>query len=231
MNDKKMTRRGGHITVARPFVIVIWLAAVMCAGGLPGAEVAESLRRPAAMALSADEATLYVANRDSGTISVVDAKKLELLGEAAVGERLSDIARMDDRHFLVSDEAAHELVLVAVDGSKIEIVQRLPVSAYPVELACIGGHRVVDPVGELVDPGDRLHEIEVSLRDDADEIATLEHRQMTDPVLGHHLVRDDELLIATDRQRLRRHYVADGDGLPSTLRLGDHLALRVHAED
>ncbi len=113
--------------------------AALCTQGLPGAEVAESLRRPVAMAMSADESLLYVANRDSGTVSVVEANDLKLLGETAVGKRLSDIVRVDDEHFLVSDEAAHELVYLKADGTNIEVARRLPVSAYPVDITVTTG--------------------------------------------------------------------------------------------
>lgn len=117
------------------FILIVMLLSGRC--GLVAAgefDAAQGLRRPVAMELSADESLLYVANRDSGTVSVLNAARLKLLGETAVGKRLSDIARVDDGHFLVSDEAAHELVLLAVDGNNIEVTGRLPVSAYPVDI-------------------------------------------------------------------------------------------------
>ena len=105
----------------------------------------ESLRRPVAMALSPDEARLYVANRDAGSISIVDAKTLELLGETKIGKRLTDVACLDAGRLLATDEAAHELVLLRIAKKKLHVVNRLPVSPYPqdIELSTRGDRAYV----------------------------------------------------------------------------------------
>lgn len=97
-------------------------------------EPGKDLRRPVALALSADQSRLYVVNRDSGTVSVVDAADLKLLGETAVGSRLTDITRVGRRQFLVSDRGAHELILLQANQQSLRVVGRLPVSPYPVDV-------------------------------------------------------------------------------------------------
>lgn len=118
---------------ARPLCLAAVLAAMNC--GIVAArefQAAKSLRRPVAMALSADESLLYVANRDSGTVSTLDAKRLKLLGESPIGQRLSDIARVAGQWYLAADEAAHELILLKADGPALKVAGRLKVSPYPV---------------------------------------------------------------------------------------------------
>jgi len=94
-----------------------------------------ALRRPAALAVSNDGQTLVVANRDRGSLSVIDLAAQKVVAEQIIGKRLSDIVRLsENRSFLVTDEAAHELVRVKVDGSQVEVVDRLKLSPYPVSV-------------------------------------------------------------------------------------------------
>jgi hypothetical protein len=47
-------------------------------------------RRPVALAMSSD--ALFVANRDSGTISVIDLKQQRVMREQKLGSRLADLS-------------------------------------------------------------------------------------------------------------------------------------------
>ena len=60
-------------------LLVAWSAAVV-------AEEA-ALRRPVALAASADQQFLYVANQRSGTLSVVDLKNHKVADELPLGKR------------------------------------------------------------------------------------------------------------------------------------------------
>jgi len=99
------------------------------------ADLATTLRRPVALTLSADGARLLVANRDSGTISVVDLVASKVAAEHAIGQRLSDlIAIPGTSRLLATDEAAHELLLLEATENEVRVLARLAVSPYPVSV-------------------------------------------------------------------------------------------------
>lgn len=99
------------------------------------AELATQFRRPVALQLSHDEARLFVANHRSGTLSIVDVASRAVVQEVALGEQISDIAWFGDgRWGLAADEAKHQLILLRVDGPTVEVVARLAVNPYPVDI-------------------------------------------------------------------------------------------------
>jgi YVTN family beta-propeller protein len=112
-----------------------------------------ALRRPTALALSSDGNRLVVANRDRGSLSVIDVASRKVVGEQIIGQRLSDVAALPHgRGFLATDEGAHELVLLRFKSAEsgesskevpFEVLQRLKVSPYPVSV-------VVDPAQQRV---------------------------------------------------------------------------------
>lgn len=108
---------------------------------LKGEELKPALRRPTALVLSSDDSLLYVANRRSGTLSIVDTAKNRVLAETPVGKLLSEMTLAPDhRTLLVTDEAAHELLLVDISSTTVStptfrVRQRIGVSPYPVAVA------------------------------------------------------------------------------------------------
>ena len=94
------------------------------------------LRRPVALQFSGDGKTLYVANSQSGTISVVDAAAKKVVSEFAAGKKLSGLAILPQRNLLLAtDEAAHEVILLSIEAAdQLKVIQRLPVSPYPVSI-------------------------------------------------------------------------------------------------
>src|SRR5207249_11674928 len=72
---------------------------------------AARLLRPVALALTADGNWLYVANRNSASISVLDTRQQKLAGEFAIGRRLVDIVLAPDGQLLAVDEAAGALLV------------------------------------------------------------------------------------------------------------------------
>ena len=105
-----------------------------------------SLRRPRGLALSTDEATLYAANRRSGTLSIIDLSKQNTVREISLGKQLSDLQRIPGRSVLLAtDESAHELLLLKIAGLEVTCAQRLAVSPYPVSVVTTrdGRHCVV----------------------------------------------------------------------------------------
>ncbi|WP_254512740.1 cytochrome c peroxidase [Anatilimnocola floriformis] len=94
-------------------------------------QLATKLRRP--IALTSDQAGdwWYVANRDSGSISVLTSAG-KLRGETTVGKKLSDFIADGGDLFLATDEQAHQLLVLQINGEKVSVRQRLGVSPYPV---------------------------------------------------------------------------------------------------
>jgi len=101
-----------------------------------GAETFEpALRRPVGLVLSPDNATLWVANQRSGTISKLDVARQQVILETPVGRRLQDLIATADRRWLLAvDDAAHELIVLEPGAgiSPPQVKQRLAVSPYPV---------------------------------------------------------------------------------------------------
>ena len=86
------------------------------------------------MALAVSEQSLLVANR-SGSVSIVDTARARVVGEATVGERLSDLAAVPDGQRLVAvDEERNELILLEHEGGKLSVLERLKVATAPVSV-------------------------------------------------------------------------------------------------
>jgi YVTN family beta-propeller protein len=92
------------------------------------------LRRPVAMAVEGGH--LFVANRRSGTVSVIDASSGHVIDEVDVGRMLSDIAAMPGQRMeiLVLDEGRGELTRLQTRDASFQVAQRLSVGSSPVSL-------------------------------------------------------------------------------------------------
>lgn len=120
--------------------LIVSLAILSCScattgrGELPAGSM--RLRRPVALALVDSEKTLLVANRDSGSVSVVDLTRGQITGEHNVGTSLSDLkVGADGSAILVTDEASHELLVLTRKKTRLQIVSRTAVSHSPVSIA------------------------------------------------------------------------------------------------
>lgn len=88
-------------------------------------------RQPIALALAGER--LFVANRHSGTVSIIDPEAGRVLAELAVGDHLSDLAASKDgRRLFVTDDRRDQLVMLQQTGSSFEVVQRLSIGGAPV---------------------------------------------------------------------------------------------------
>src|SRR5262249_51505133 len=91
------------------------------------------LRRPIALTLFDDDRKLLVANRDSGTLAVVDTQRLRIESETRVGVRLSDLAADRKRELiLVSDEESGAVVLLSNRNGTPRELRRVKVGPGPV---------------------------------------------------------------------------------------------------
>ena len=123
------------------WMAALFYAAVLQGAALQGAEPAKTdepkLRRPIAIEPDADGETALIANQRSGSISRVDLTSGRVLDETTVGKRLTTFARVGKTDlFLATDDVAHELLLIQATAARpMSVLERLPVSPYPVGIA------------------------------------------------------------------------------------------------
>jgi DNA-binding beta-propeller fold protein YncE len=92
----------------------------------------KQLRRPIALSFDSSGQWLYVANRDSGSISVLTSAG-KVVGETKVGEQLADLVPVPKTDFFLAvDEKKHELLVLQLVKDQVSVVQRMTVSPYPV---------------------------------------------------------------------------------------------------
>src|SRR5262245_49703703 len=115
--------------------IFLGLSAFSVVSPARGDHLATILRRPIALAFSANGDWLYVANRDAGSISIIDLKARQVASEQKIAVRLSDLTVLPGASRLLAlDEAAHELIALEHHDKELSIVERLAISAYPVSI-------------------------------------------------------------------------------------------------
>jgi YVTN family beta-propeller protein len=119
-----------------------------------GTRPAVRLCRPVALVLADGGKRLLVANRDSGTVAVLDTQKLQVVAETRVGRKLSDMAATQDGSLLLAaDEEAGEVALLAHREGVVRELRRLKVGLSPVgvrvsdddslaAVACLWPHRL-----------------------------------------------------------------------------------------
>lgn len=93
-------------------------------------------RRPVALVISDDGRQLITANQQSGSLSLLDAKKMNVRSETTVGKRLTDlvVSPVDKNLLLTIDEETHELLAVRRDDDNFTVAKRLRISPYPVTI-------------------------------------------------------------------------------------------------
>jgi YVTN family beta-propeller protein len=121
-------------------------------------------RHPVALAFTGNGRRLVIANRKSGTISLIDTGTNALLAETSVGGQLSDLVAHpdDDRFLLATDEERHRLLLLREAGLKFVVAAEIAVPPYPVSVCLTGDGRCL--VASLWSR--RLTAIQVRLDDD-----------------------------------------------------------------
>lgn len=93
------------------------------------------LREPSAIVVLGNR--LYIANRRSGTVSVVDPADRAVLGETRLGTGIADLVPLPDQQALVAlDEAGDEVLLLSIDADILQVMSRVKVAKSPVT-ACV----------------------------------------------------------------------------------------------
>ncbi len=106
-------------------------------GGHP-ASLRPEVRQPVAIGFADAGKTILVANRRSGSVSIIDAKAGRVAAEHEVGRSLADLAVLKgDRRLLVVDDASNELLLLEYHDRAVRVLDRLHVSPNPVRLALL----------------------------------------------------------------------------------------------
>ncbi len=89
------------------------------------------LRRPTALVATGQ--FIYTANREAGTVSVLNIEDQAVVAEHHVGQRLSDIVMCpDNQHLIAIDEEAGQLIVLRCAGETVEVERRQTVPPYPV---------------------------------------------------------------------------------------------------
>jgi YVTN family beta-propeller protein len=128
-----------------PLIVQAALATVVGAwsygqGPVSSRGLATHQRRPVALAFVDSGRTLLVANRQSGSLTLIDTVSRRVIAESNVGQRLSDVAALPaDRQLLVLDQAADQVILIACRDRSITVVDRLNVSPDPIKLVVLPG--------------------------------------------------------------------------------------------
>jgi YVTN family beta-propeller protein len=84
-------------------------------------------RQPIALASSPDGTQLFVANRKSGSLSVVDLKESRVASEHDVGKGLADLVTLPDGRLLAVDREGNALLVLKA----VEVEARFPVALDP----------------------------------------------------------------------------------------------------
>ena len=113
----------------------IYLVLVLNASALGAGPFESRVRQPVALVCADGGKTALVANRRSGSLSILDTVAYKLDGEFKVGRGLADLAVLPDgRRVLAVDQAADELILIDYQDRSIRVVDRLKVSPDPVRM-------------------------------------------------------------------------------------------------
>ncbi len=136
-----MTRVARVLLLGAGFVMLPWF--------LVGQSVDSSaprLRRPSALVLVEGGQKLLIANRDSGTLAVLDTSTRKVISETKIGRKLAGLAiNPAGDHLLVADEEAGELITLSYRHGTMREVGRRQVGRSPVsvQIAGDGTHAVV----------------------------------------------------------------------------------------
>ncbi|MBI1311552.1 c-type cytochrome [bacterium] len=120
--------------VAAAFFVLQTLTAAVRA---EAADVLPTLhRRPSSAVLSFDESLLFVANRQSGTLSTIELKTGQV-SERPAGQQLSALVRRPgSRELLAVDFSASEVIVYEEVDSRLMPRRRIETALWPVAAAC-----------------------------------------------------------------------------------------------
>ena len=93
-------------------------------------------RKPLGVVVDNDQRVALVANKTSGSISVVGLVGRTVISESKIGTQLSCISKgIEQETYLCTDLDKHELVCFRLTDNKAQVISRTPVAKYPVNIA------------------------------------------------------------------------------------------------
>jgi cytochrome c peroxidase len=130
-----MSRRFAESLVCSPVCSLVLAAVALSIGSDAKAEDRPPPRRPIAVELLEPSGDVLVANR-SGSLMRVSVDEQQVVWEAKVAERLSDLAPLgrEANRFLATDETSHELLEIRVSEDGAAVESRFGVAPYPVSV-------------------------------------------------------------------------------------------------
>ena len=119
----------------RLFATLLTLLLAAPFGSAAPPELQMQHRRPAASVLLNHGRILCVANRRSGTLSLVDLARRKVT-EQQIGQQLSDVAVLSGSdELLVSDFAGGSVIVLRHVAGRVEVTNRVEVAAWPESIA------------------------------------------------------------------------------------------------
>lgn len=113
----------------------IFLLFLAVTGVSNAVELPTHFRRPVAAVFTADESHLVIANGRSGTVSILDVARREIIAEHKISEQLADLVTHNGTDFVACDTTTHEVIRFSLHKNRLTVVERILVSKYPVGLA------------------------------------------------------------------------------------------------
>ncbi|AGA26709.1 cytochrome c peroxidase [Singulisphaera acidiphila DSM 18658] len=101
----------------------------------PAAPTLRPARRPVALRFNREGTRLFVANRNNGSLSVIDARQERVIAEYPVGKGLADLVLLPDgTSWLALDQEESSVLLLEERDGSLQVVARQPVKLDPVKL-------------------------------------------------------------------------------------------------
>ena len=135
----------GQLIAEWPLAVIVVLASAAMARAEP-LHVRATVRRPVSLVQMSN--VLLIGNRESGSISVLEAGSLSISDEVQVAKSIDDLIAVPRSQLLLAvDSASHELIQIVFRKDRratesLAVAHRVPVARYPVSV-------VVMPAGEL----------------------------------------------------------------------------------
>ena len=116
-------------------------AATLFSSPATSGELLSRERQPVALVFVDSGKTIVVANRKSGSLSIIDVATTRTVSEHDVGRSLADLdlaALNEPRRLLALDQASNEVLLLDCHDLNVQVLDRLKVSPDPVRLTVPG---------------------------------------------------------------------------------------------
>ncbi|MBC8290690.1 MAG: hypothetical protein H8E37_10285, partial [Planctomycetes bacterium] len=179
-----------------------WLVAVAAVFAAAAAVSAEPLhktaaiRRPVSLVRIGD--VVLTANRETGSVSILNTDSLSIVGECPISKSLDDLIAVPHSNSLLAvDSSSHELIQIGIQKGRItaesvKVIHRVPVARYPVSVVAM-------PSGNLASVASRWSRRLTVVLFDGEESAPRVARTIDLPFApGKQLALDDRHVLVAD---------------------------------